>query len=123
MRGGQELSRIVQRRQTWPCELGTAEFEHRLSKPIYQTQTKADGSYKMEGIEEGAYNLVAVRQGYGWKYLFEVEAEKMAKTVTAEDIMLYPEMEVSGTISEYMVWPSEHDIIAIGGEHCGTRHG
>jgi len=51
------------------------------------------------------YNLVAVRQGYGWKYLYEVEveAEKGAKTVTAENIMLYPEMEVSGTISQCMV--------------------
>jgi len=90
------------------------EFDHRLAKPIYQTQTKADGSYKMEGIEEGAYNLVAVRQGYGWKYLYEAEVAKEAKTVTAENIVLYPEMEVSGVINQYTVWPSEHYIIAKG---------
>jgi len=98
MRGGQKLSRIVKRRQTWPCELGTAEFEHRLSKPIYQTQTKADGSYRLEGIEEGVYNLVAIREGYDWKYLFAVEAAKEVKTVTAENVVL----------NQHVVWPREH---------------
>jgi len=38
------------------------EFDHRLAKPLYQTQTKADGSYKVEGIEEGVYNLATIRQ-------------------------------------------------------------
>ena len=79
------------------------EFDHRLGKPIYQTQTKADGSYELEGIKEGMYNLVAVRHGYGWKYLHEVEGAKGTEKVNAENIVLYPEMEVSGTISQCVV--------------------
>jgi len=90
------------------------EFDHRNAEPVYQTQSKADGSYKLEGVAEGSFNLVAMKPGYGWKYLFEVEVTKEAKTVTAENIVLYPEMEVSGIISQYTVWPSEHHIIVKG---------
>jgi len=60
------------------------------------------------------YNLVAVRQGYGWKYLYEVEAEKEAKTAAAENIVLYPEMEVSGALNQYAVWLSDHHIFIKG---------
>lgn len=44
--------------------------DHRLGKPIYQTQTKADGSYKLERTKEGIYSLAAKKRGYGWKYLY-----------------------------------------------------
>ena len=33
------------------------------------------------------------------------------------------ETEVSGTIRQCMVWPSEHHFNAKGGEECATRHG
>jgi hypothetical protein len=90
------------------------EFDHRLAEPVYQTQTMADGSYKLEGVTEGSYNLVAVKPGFGWKYLYEIEVAKGAKTTNAENIVLYPEMEVSGELSQYTVWPSEHHIIVKG---------
>ena len=90
------------------------EFDHRLAKPIYQTQTKAEGSYKLEGIKEGTYNLVAIKQGYGWKYLYEVELGKGTEKENAENMVLYPEMEVSGTTSQCVVWPSKHHIIGKG---------
>jgi len=70
---GLQMGRDVKNRQGWsrmvkefhtvgiPISQAT-EFDHRTTKPIYQTQTKADGSYKVEGIEEGVYNLATIRQ-------------------------------------------------------------
>jgi len=45
--------------------IGDEEFDHRSTNPLCQTQTKAGGSYKIEGIKEGLYNLEAIRQGGG----------------------------------------------------------
>ena len=44
------------------------EFDHRFAEVVAETKTKADGTFKIEGIEEGTYNLVAEKAGFGWKY-------------------------------------------------------
>jgi len=94
-----------------------------LGKPIYQTQTKADGSYKLEGIKEGTYNLVAIMQGYGWKYLPEVEVAKGTEKASVENIVLYPEMEVSGMISYCVAWPNNNHVLGKTVYCSATRYG
>jgi len=112
VKGGQELSRIVKRSQTSSNlvgEIGDGEFGYRSARRICQTQTKVDGSYKLEEIKEGTYNLAAIKQGYGWKYEYEIEVKAKEKNdqelvkAKVPDITLYPEMEVSGTISQCVV--------------------
>ena len=48
------------------------EFDHRLSEVVAESKTSSDGSFKIEKIPEGEYNFVAQKQGFGWKYVFNV---------------------------------------------------
>ena len=48
------------------------EFEHRLGEVAAEAKTKQDGSFEIDGVEEGTYNLVAKKQGFGWKYIYPV---------------------------------------------------
>lgn len=73
------------------------EFDHRLAKQIHQMQTKADGAIRGERIKKESYNLVAIKKGLGWKYLYEVRVMKWAEKANAENTMLHQEIEVNGT--------------------------
>jgi len=57
------------------------EFDHRFAEVVAETKTKADGTFKIEGIEEGTYNLVAKKQGFGWKYVYNVPIKTGSNTV------------------------------------------
>ena len=48
------------------------EFDHRLGEVAAEAKTKQDGSFEIDGVEEGTYNLVAEKAGFGWKYLYPV---------------------------------------------------
>ncbi len=68
---------IVYANETWP-HIGViinqhTEFDHRFQAPIAVTQTEADGSFELTKIPIGTYNLVAIKDGWGFKYLLEVE--------------------------------------------------
>lgn len=68
---------IVYANETWP-HIGViinqhTEFDHRLQAPIAVTQTEADGSFELTKIPIGTYNLIAIKDGWGFKYLLEVE--------------------------------------------------
>jgi hypothetical protein len=67
---------IVYANETWP-HIGViinqhTEFDHRFQSPIAVTQTEADGSFELTKIPIGTYNLVAIKDGWGFKYLYEV---------------------------------------------------
>ena len=57
------------------------EFDHRFAEVVAETKTKADGTFKIEGIEEGTYNLVAKKEGFGWKYIYNIPINSGANTV------------------------------------------
>lgn len=46
------------------------EFDHRELEPLASTTTAADGSWEIK-VEEGVYNLVVEKEGFGWKYMHE----------------------------------------------------
>ena len=48
------------------------EFDHRLGEVAAEAKTKKDGSFEIEGVDEGTYNLVARKDGFGWKYIYPV---------------------------------------------------
>ena len=39
--------------------------DHRLSEVVAEAKTKQNGSFKIDGVEEGTYNLVAEKAGFG----------------------------------------------------------
>lgn len=68
---------IVYANATWP-HIGViinqhTEFDHRLQTPIAVVQTEADGSFELSKIPVGKYNFVAIKDGWGFKYLYEIE--------------------------------------------------
>jgi hypothetical protein len=67
---------IVRINQTYP-HIGViinqhTEFDHRLQSPVKFTETLTDGSFEIEKIPTGKYNLVAIKDGWGFKYLFDL---------------------------------------------------
>ena len=58
----------------------TTEFDHRLGEVVAEAKTKQDGSFEIEGVEEGTYNLVAEKTGFGWKYIYNISINKGSNT-------------------------------------------
>ena len=54
------------------------EFDHRDHEPVYTTMSGADGSWKIENVSKGEYNIVAEKDGYGWLYLLDNEDQVIA---------------------------------------------
>ena len=48
------------------------EFDHRLGTIVAQTQSRSDGSFRIDGVPSGEYNLVAQKDGFGWKYIYNL---------------------------------------------------
>jgi len=48
------------------------EFDHRLQSSVKTTTTEADGSFELTKIPTGTYNLIAMKAGFGFKYLYEI---------------------------------------------------
>jgi len=48
------------------------EFDHRLQSTVKTTTTEADGSFELNKIPTGEYNVVAMKAGFGFKYLYEI---------------------------------------------------
>jgi hypothetical protein len=44
------------------------EFDHREHEPLYTTLANADGSWKIENVTKGEYNVVAEKDSFGWRY-------------------------------------------------------
>jgi len=79
------------------------EFDHRSSSAIMTCLTKADGSFTFEGLNEGQYNIVSMKSGWGYRYIYNVNIQNgsnvLAGDVGSGSIALYPETKVSGYLS------------------------
>ena len=49
------------------------EFDHRLQEPVKYTETDAEGYFEIKKIPTGTYNIVALKDNFGFKYIYEVE--------------------------------------------------
>ena len=56
----------------WRACLPGVWQNHRLGEVVAEAKTKQDGSFEIDGVEQGTYNLVAEKAGFGWKYLYPV---------------------------------------------------
>lgn len=48
------------------------EFDHREQLAAATATTNPDGSWEIK-VEEGIYNIVAEKNGFGWAYIYEIE--------------------------------------------------
>ncbi len=84
-----------------------AIFDHREKTPLYTTTTDENGDWSINKIEEGEYNIVARKAGYGWKYVYNVTA-----ATEMPEIELKPEIRIEGTLDAYTVWgPDQHYVV------------
>ena len=60
------------------------EFDHRLQEPVKYTETDAEGYFEIKKIPTGIYNIVALKDSFGFKYLYEFEIEKGENQLTPQ---------------------------------------
>jgi hypothetical protein len=51
------------------------EFDHRLQEPVKYTETDAEGYFKIKKIPTGTYNIVAIKDSFGFKYIYEINIQ------------------------------------------------
>ncbi len=49
------------------------EFDHRLQNPVMVTTTSADGSFQLNKVTRGNYNLAILKDGWGVRYYCDLE--------------------------------------------------
>ncbi len=86
------------------------EFDHRLQSPVKYVETQADGSFELTKISTGRYNLVAVKDGWGFKYLYEIEIGKGDNEIN-QQITLYEEITYDYQIPTTTFLTDHHYII------------
>jgi|GEM_PF-6820982 len=90
-------------------------FDHRNSNPIATANSGGDGSFKLEGIPTGKYNLVISKPGWGVKYLFGktlLQGENTLDASEGEYLLLHPVAEFAGVYSSNtFTFSAENDVV------------
>lgn len=113
------------------------EFDHRLQNPVAVATTDPVGSFSLSKLPVGTYNLVAMKQGWGYQYHYQINLSQGENTInsnrvpwsslpatatsrTKESIILYPEIvmpavshqELTFKHGKHYVFPGNSIIIA-----------
>ena len=67
---------IVEANTNWP-HIGIiinqhTEFDHRFGTLVKTGETDASGYFEIRNIPTGSYNVVAIKDGYGFRYIYEI---------------------------------------------------
>ncbi|MCK4358970.1 MAG: right-handed parallel beta-helix repeat-containing protein [Candidatus Cloacimonetes bacterium] len=119
----------------------TTEFDHRFGNLIKYTHTDANGNFKIKNIPTGRYNVVAIKEGFGFKYIYEISITEGDNDISnveclilnsqlnskfkiqnskfisntssrnSADITLYPESYINADINEETVFETDHHYI------------
>lgn len=88
-----------------------SEFDHRSGKQIASTTTSSDGEFSLTKIAYGYYNLVIMREGWGFRYIYGVQIGADSAALPIEELVLYPERFKSGYINENIVLESWRHLV------------
>ena len=86
------------------------EFDHRFQSPAKYTETLVDGSFELTEIPTGKYNFVAMKDGWGFKYLYEVEITK-GDNELSQQIVLFTEQHISGIMQVDITVETDHHLV------------
>lgn len=101
-------------------------FDHIDSVPLYRTLSNVDGKFSIANIKPGTYNLVAEKEGWGHRYICNIEVNSDSKhdvwlptfngshnmnDIEIEEIILYPVIEMSGIYSEEFIFQEDYIYI------------
>ncbi len=85
------------------------EFDHRTGTLVKQTTTNANGDFKISDIPTGKYNLVAIKDSFGFKYIYNVSIGKGSNSLSRDS--LYRETYVTSDINVDTTWHIGHHYI------------
>ena len=86
------------------------EFDHRLQTPIKYTETETDGSFELKKISTGQYNLVIMKDGWGFRYLYNVTISKGDNDLN-QQLILFEEQHILGNWVEDVLVKTNHHLI------------
>ena len=108
---------IVEANQKWP-HIGViinqhTEFDHRFGTLVKTGETDASGSFEITDIPTGIYNVIVIKDGYGFRYIYEVNVTSGSNSLpNLKSVnMLYPETQVTSDISSTTIWQTNHHYI------------
>jgi len=82
------------------------EFDHRTQTPVATTTTASDGSWSIDGVAKGTYNVVAEKEGWGWV----TEYEQNIPNNSTYNLHLFPEQFITND-QTIEVLPSQHLVV------------
>jgi len=111
---------IVEANQKWP-HIGViinqhTEFDHRFGTLIKTGETDASGYFEINDIPTGIYNIVAIKDSFGFRYVYNVIINENDNHMTNDPMTndfytLYPETTISDDISSPTTWQSDHHYV------------
>ncbi len=108
---------IIEANQKWP-HIGViinqhTEFDHRFGTLVKTGETDASGYFEISDIATGSYNVVAIKDGFGFRYIYNVQINNGDNTLpTARaTLTLYSETLVNSDISSPTTWQTDHHYI------------
>ena len=80
---------IVEANTNWP-HIGViinqhTEFDHRFSTLLKTGETDASGYFKITDIPTGSYNVVAIKNGFGFRYIYEISISEGNNGLSAKN--------------------------------------
>jgi hypothetical protein len=94
------------------------EFDHRLHNPVAIAQTDGTGKFTLSKLKIGRYNLVYYKEGWGLRYVFNVNVDKGENSVKAdksrpsESLVLYPQYNLPSTVLDAFICKGNHTYAA-----------
>jgi len=111
------------------------EFDHRLQNPVAVVISDADGNYEFTKIPYGDYNLSVMKQGWGFRYLYNIEVTDSRSDNTLRfispqgstpqeqsssnnhnnsrrQVTLYPETSLAQTVASSIIFKQDHVYLA-----------
>lgn len=86
-------------------------FDHRKLTPIASVSTDGSGNYEFTDIPYGTYNLVAVKEGWGPRYIYNIVVN--SKSITINPISLRELVNVTHDLEEFeadRTYIVQHDV-------------
>ncbi|MDD2299259.1 MAG: right-handed parallel beta-helix repeat-containing protein [Fermentimonas sp.] len=88
-------------------------FDHRDYAPVYSTTTSTDGSFEINKVERDKYILVLLHEGFGPRYLYDLELDSDAlEANNGEDITLFEVIELPQYVDGDFVFESGKSYVA-----------
>jgi len=108
---------IVEANHEWP-HIGVVinqhtEFDHRFGTLVKTGETDASGYFEIKNISTGSYNVVAIKDGYGFRYIYDIQIKEGENDILSprSTLTLYPETIVNPNISVPTTWLTNHHYI------------